>query len=311
MGKREEILRIFPTNIRHILSGMYLDYEQLQEIRMRAGRPLMMVYKNHEYFVNAKEGLCEVENIPYIVSVNEIRETLEYVSNYSLYAFEEELKQGFITIQGGHRVGMSGKAVMENGQVKSIKHISFLHIRFAHQIFGCADPVMHYIKEGDLFYHTLIVSPPMCGKTTLLRDIIRQTSDGGLNVSVVDERSEIGACFQGVPENDLGKRTDILDCCPKAVGMMMLIRTMSPSVIAVDEIGNREDVEAIRYIINCGCKLLATVHGNSLDDLRKRPGLSVLVQEQLFDRYIFLTRKKTVGQISMILDKDGNRLAGF
>lgn len=308
MGKQDEVLRIFSANIRHILTDMYLDFEQLQEIRLRAGQPLMVVYKNHEYFVNAKEGLCEVENIPYIVSVNEIRETLEYVSHYSLYAFEEEVKQGFITIQGGHRVGMSGKAVMENGMVKSMKHISFLHIRFAHQIYGCADPVMRYIKEGNLFYHTLIVSPPMCGKTTLLRDIIRQASDGGLNVSVVDERSEIGACYHGVPGNDLGKRTDILDCCPKAVGMMMVIRTMAPSVIAVDELGNKEDVDAIHYVINCGCRILATVHGNSLEDLKRRPFLSALVQEQFFERYIFLNREEKVGQISMILDKDGNRL---
>lgn len=311
MGKQDEILRIFPINIRQILTGMYLDFEQLQEIRLRAEKPLMIVYKNYEYFVNAKEGLCKVENIPYIVSANEVRETLEYVSNYSLYAFEEEVKQGFITIQGGHRVGISGKAVMENGTVKSMKHISFLHIRFAHQIYGCADPVMHYVKEGDAFYHTLIVSPPMCGKTTLLRDIIRQTSDGGLNVSVVDERSEIGACYHGVPENDLGKRTDVLDCCPKAVGMMMVIRTMAPSVIAVDEIGNREDVEAVHYVMNCGCKLLATVHGNSLEDIKRRPYLSTLVQEQFFERYIFLTRREKVGQIGMILDRDGKWLTGL
>lgn len=309
MEKKHEILRIFPASIRQIFQTLYLDYDKLQEIRFRAGLPLVLVYKNKEYFVNAKEGLSEVDNIPYIVSANEIKETLEYVSSYSLYAFEEEIKQGFITIQGGHRVGIAGKAIMEGGGIKGMKYISYLHIRFAHQVFGCANPVMSYVKQGREFFHTLIISPPMCGKTTLLRDMIRQISDGGMNVSVVDERSEIGASYHGMPQNDLGKRTDLLDCCPKAIGMMMVIRTMSPEVIAVDEIGNKEDVDALHYAMNCGCKMLATVHGTTLDDLKKRPYLSQLVKEQFFERYVFLSKEKTVGQVDLILDKDGNVLA--
>ncbi len=164
-------------------------------------------------------------------------------------------------------------------------------------------------------WHTLIVSPPRCGKTTLLRDIIRQLSTGsqghgGVTVGVVDERSELGACYQGVPQNDLGIRTDILDCCPKARGMMMLIRTMSPQVIAVDEIGGREDMEAIEYVMNCGCRLAATVHGSSMDDIRQKPFLGEMVKAGMFQRYIVLSGKGQAGRVQEIFDSKGMRLYG-
>jgi stage III sporulation protein AA len=157
------------------------------------------------------------------ITKNEIRETMEYISNYSLYAFEDEIRQGFITINGGHRIGIAGKIIIENDEIKGMKHISFINIRLAHQVKGCANKVIPYLIDEKTkgIYHTLIISPPRCGKTTLLRDIIRQLSDGnsrypGMNVGVVDERSEIGACYMGTPQNDLGIRTDVLDCCPKA-----------------------------------------------------------------------------------------------
>lgn len=159
----------------------------------------------------------------------------------------------------------------------------------------------------------MIISPPRCGKTTLLRDIVRSVSDGdddkeGMTVGVVDERSEIGACYRGLPQNDLGMRTDVLDCCPKVDGMMMLIRSMSPQVIAVDEIGSIEDIEAIAYVINCGCKILATVHGKSIDDIKNKPVLRKLVEEKTFERYIVLNGSKKAGQVESIFDAMGNQL---
>jgi stage III sporulation protein AA len=166
------------------------------------------------------------------------------------------------------------------------------------------------MEKGNCL-HTLIISPPCCGKTTLLRDIIRLISDGGkdragLTVGVVDERSEIGACYMGVPQNDLGIRTDVLDCCPKAKGMLMLIRAMSPRVIAVDEVGSKEDIEAIEYVINCGCKLIATVHGNSLLDVKGKPLLKKLIEDKLFERYILLSNKGSVGHLEEVYDREGN-----
>ena len=172
---------------------------------------------------------------------------------------------------------------------------------------------MPFIVENGEVCHTLIISPPCCGKTTLLRDVIRQISNGnawceGKNVGVVDERSEIGGAYQGVPQNDLGIRTDLLDCCPKAEGMMMLIRSMSPEVVAVDEIGTGEDIRAIESVVNCGCKLLATVHGNSMEDMKQKPLLNRLVESHVFERYIVLDAKPHAGSVQTILDGRGTTL---
>ncbi len=313
MNKKEDFMKIFTSQIRTILSKLQIDFEQLQEIRLRIQSPLLILYQNKEFYVKEDGSLGDNRENAYIISKNEIKETMEYISNYSLYAYEEEMKQGFITIQGGHRIGLAGKVIMEKDMIKSMKYISFLNVRLSHQMKGCADGILPYMIEENNVKHTLIISPPRCGKTTLLRDIIRQISNGteyfkGVTVGVVDERSEIGACYMGVPQNELGVRTDILDCCPKAKGMLMLIRTMSPQVIAVDEIGSREDIEAIEYVINCGCKLIATVHGSSIEDIRTKPLLRELLQEHVFERYIILNNKKKVGMVTEIFDSQGTPL---
>lgn len=313
MDRRDEVIRIFAKEIRRILRQTEADFDRVQEVRLRIGAPLLLVYKNREYYVTGSGALKTTDRDAHVVSRDELRETMEYISSYSLYAFEEELRQGFITIQGGHRVGVAGRTVVENQGVRAMKYISFINVRLSHQIPGCADVVMPYVYEKGQVRHTLIVSPPRCGKTTLLRDVIRQLSMGsqgheGVTVGVVDERSELGACYQGVPQNDLGIRTDILDCCPKARGMMMLIRTMSPHIIAVDEIGSREDMEAVEYVMNCGCKLIATVHGSSVDDIRQKPVMGEMVRQRMFERYIVLSNYKCPGHIEEIFDSRGSKL---
>jgi stage III sporulation protein AA len=232
------------------------------------------------------------------------------MSNYSLYAFEEEIKNGYITIQGGHRVGICGQAVLAEGGIKTIKHINGLNIRITHQIKGCADGVIDKIAKPDL-KHTMIISPPGCGKTTLIRDIARLLSNGdddknipGYKVGIVDERSEIAGCYHGVPQNDVGIRTDILDAAPKAKGMIMLLRSMSPEVIIVDEIGRKEDSTAIDEIINSGVKLVCTVHGASLQDILKKEVLSEILRKDIFEIFIVLKYGKTAGEIAGIYTKE-------
>lgn len=315
MNTKDELLKIFSLKLRTILGKVKLDFDKLQEIRLRMNAPLLIIYGNKEYFITEDARLVDNPGQAVQITKNEIRETMEYISNYSLYAFEEEIKQGFITINGGHRVGIAGKTIIEDDAIKGMKHISFINIRLAHQIKGCADAILpHVVNErADGIYHTLIISPPRCGKTTILRDLIRQLSDGshylaGMSIGVVDERSEIGACYMGIPQNELGIRTDILDCCPKAKGMMMLIRSMSPQIIAVDEIGSREDLEAIDYVIGCGCKLIATVHGSSIEDIKNKPVLGELVQKKLFERYIILSNITSVGHLEEIYDSSGRRI---
>lgn len=313
MGRKEDVMKIFPQSIRNLFGQSELNLDELQEIRLRINAPLLIVYQNQEFYVSKDGRLSGLEENAFVVTKNEIRETMEYVSNYSMYAYEEEIRQGFLTIQGGHRVGLAGKIIMEQDSIKSMKYISFINVRLSHQIKGCANPVMPYLREEKGIYHTLIISPPRRGKTTLLRDVIRQISDGdykhrGMTVGVVDERSEIGACYMGIPQNELGIRTDILDCCPKVQGMLMLIRTMSPEVIAVDEIGSREDMEAMLHVMNCGCKLIATVHGSSIEDVRSKPIFRKLFQERIFERYIVMNSQEQIGKITEIFDCQGNPL---
>lgn len=315
MDRKSEIIKIFSKTVREILGKAALSFEKLQEIRLRASNPLMIVYGGEEFFLTEDGKRTKEGGQAFCVDKEEIRETMEYIAGYSLYAFEEELKQGFLTIQGGHRVGVAGRTVLEGEKVKSLKYISFINVRLSHQILGCADRVLPFVETGEGVYHTLIISPPRCGKTTLLRDMIRQISNGrggmkGQIVGVVDERSEIGGAYLGIPQNDLGIRTDVLDCCPKAEGMLMLLRSMSPQVIAVDEIGADEDVHAIEYVIHCGCKLLATVHGSSIEDIRRRPLFDRLMKEKIFERYIVLENKDSIGEIAGVYDAHGRCLQG-
>lgn len=288
-----------------------MDYGRLQEIRLRIGYPVLFIYDNEEQLLGKEGGLTREKQKGYCVTKSEFRETMEYICNYSMYAFEEELRQGFLTIQGGHRVGVGGKVILEKDRVKNIKYISCINIRLAHEIKGCADELMPFLWERQMgrWRHTLVVSPPRCGKTTLLRDMVRYISEGskekqikGLNVGVVDERSELGACYLGVPQNDLGMRTDILDCCPKEEGIMMLVRSMSPAVIAVDEIGSQRERAALEQAVNCGCVVFATAHGATLPDIQKR-GLACF-----FERFVLLRAKGRVGEIEGIYDKGGQKV---
>ena len=225
--REDQILHVLPRGVRGLLTGKRLKYEYLQEIRLRTGKPLLLIYQGREMLLHNQRDR------PYLVTEADMRETLEYISNYSLYAYEQEMKQGFITIEGGHRVGMAGQVILEDGHVKNLKYVSSVNVRMSHEVQGCADRIFPYLVQEKEICHTLLVSPPRCGKTTLLRDLIRQISDGntwisGRTVGVVDERSELGGCWRGVAQNHLGKRTDILDGCPKAEGMMMLIRSIGP-----------------------------------------------------------------------------------
>lgn len=304
--KKQQVLKILAKKIRVLVEEEKFDFSKLQEIRLRIGRELYVVYDNKETFLKDK-GKC------HITTREEVRETMEYISQYSLYAYEQQIRQGFITVEGGHRAGISGQVIQSNERIKTISNVSSINIRVAHQVKGCADCVLPYVVCQEEFLHTLVISPPGCGKTTLIRDIIRQISNGnqylkGVTVGVADERSELAACYQGIAQNDLGLRTDILDGCPKGEGILLLIRSMSPNVIAVDEVGTQEDFQSLKYALTCGCKLLASIHGKDVSEVSQKPFFGQIVQEKWFDRYIVLSSEKKPGTIYKIYDKRGNVL---
>ncbi len=296
--EQKELMEILPKRFRVRAEGVTWDMDKLQELRLRIGQPVELIGETRRIWRDA------------IVTRSDLKEMLEYISGYSLYAFDEEIAQGFLTIPGGHRIGVAGQIVVENGKVKNMRNISFMNLRLSHEVIGCGKKVIPYIRTERGILNTLIISPPRCGKTTLLRDLVRIISGNpedkeGKSVVVVDERSEIAGCYRGMPQNDLGCRTDVLDGCPKAVGMMMAVRSLSPEVVVVDEIGDEKDVQALRYAMNCGSALLATIHGSNLQEIREKPSVGQMVGGKLFQRYITLKYGNGPGQIWEILDEKG------
>ena len=293
----KSILQLFPQEYRGLWQPVVREQHCLQELRLRIGRPVIIYSSGEEFFLGESGVLLRSKNMAHVVEERELRQILEHICHYSPYAYEEELRRGFITVAGGHRVGVTGQVVLEpDGNVRTIKNISCLNIRISHQIMGAADGVLPHLYKNQLLRNALIISPPGCGKTTLLRDVIRQVSDGnrygeGMTIGVVDERSELAGCFQGRVQNDMGMRTDVLDGCPKGAGMLMLLRAMSPQVIAIDEVGESSEWEMLRRASACGCKLLATVHGDSIIDVQRRFDISKENLEKIFQVFILLGKR--------------------
>lgn len=281
-------------------------FKRVEEIRLRINRPVRIVGEGRMYFLTADGVLNQKEENALVCHREELCRCLELMSDYSLYAFNEEIKNGFITLPGGHRVGICGQAVCNKGEVKHIKNISSMNFRLAGQRIGIADELIKHLMRNNGIYSTLILSPAGCGKTTLLRDIVRCISDKGITVSVIDERSEIAACYKGIPQNDVGDCTDVMDMVPKSKGIMMVLRAMSPRVIAADEINQNEDISAIRSARSCGAALLCTMHSD--EDCFDQG----IISEGIFERYIQLgnDRRCRVYDAGFCLLYEGSLLTG-
>lgn len=308
--KIHEVLKYMPKEIKVMIEGMQpLLLESMEEVRLRQNKPIILYGGGREYIINKKGQLVFDPRNAYICTLEDIKNAVSLITNFSLYSFEDDIRNGFVTIDGGHRVGICGKAVLENGKIRTFRDISFINYRVARQVLGSADKVLPYIlKEDNGVHNTLIISPPQCGKTTILRDIVRQISGGipsmgfrGKKVGLIDERNEIAACSMGLPKNDIGIRTDVLDGCPKAEGIQIMVRSMSPEIIATDEIGRSEDAGAVLDAINAGVKIITTIHGSNIEDFLRKPTLEKL-HENLFERYIIMSRKQGVGTIDAVLD---------
>ncbi|WP_099188104.1 stage III sporulation protein AA [Tepidibacter mesophilus] len=313
----EEIINSLSPKIkRFFISADYEFISNIEEIRLRVNRPLIVNMNNMDYFFNIKtDKFYNSDQNAYITTREDIEHTFQLICKYSIHSFLDDIKKGFITIKGGHRVGIGGKAIVEKHEIKNIKHISSLNIRVSREIKNCSKNVIKYIiKNSNEIYNTLIISPPQCGKTTLIRDIVRNISTGidkynfkGIKVAVIDERNEICGSYHGIPQKDVGIRTDSIESCPKDVGIMMVLRSMSPNVIVTDEIGSTKEIESLYSALNGGVSLITSVHGSGIDDIRNRKELNTLLDKELFKRVIVLSCKKGAGTIEKIYDLEEKR----
>ncbi|MFW6281622.1 MAG: stage III sporulation protein AA [bacterium] len=305
------ILNNLPGNIRNIVKKINFSLNNILEIRLRVNQPLQIIGYQNDFFISKKGAVTDNYNQAYKIKKSDLKEAMLILTENSKYALERQMREGFITIKGGHRVGFTGKIIYEKNRIKTIKHINSINYRITREVIGAAEKVIDklYDIQRDIVYNTLIISPPLAGKTTLLRDIIRILSKGnhkipGKKIGVVDERSELAGAYKGISQNDLGYRTDVLDNCNKNEGMMLLVRSMSPDVIAVDEIGKKSNIKAIEEVINSGVTLITTIHGNSLKSIKSKPGMKNIIKNQFFERYIILSKKKEIGEIKKVLNTD-------
>lgn len=282
----EEVLDYLAENIKNEIKKYISNVQDIEEIRLRTNKPIIL--KN-----SSGNNL-----LIHIVSKEELLETFQKVCEQSIYSYQKQICEGFITIKGGHRVGVTGSCVIENGKIININYISSLNFRIAREKKDVSNNILNYILNENDVNNTLIISKPGCGKTTILRDLVRKISTKK-TCGIVDERGEIAAMYKGEPQNDIGILSDVMDNCTKSDGMKMLIRSMSPEVIVCDEIGSKQDIEAINYAMCSGVKGIFTAHGNSLEEIKLNEQIKELLEKYIVQIIIILDDKKR-GEIKNI-----------
>ena len=271
-------LRLLPASLRLAAAELAeSEKAKTEELRLRAGSNISAVIGGEERSVAPRVYITPAE----------LQMVLEIATRSSVHSYGESIRQGFVTAEGGCRLGLCGAAVSEDGKISAMRRLSSVCIRIPHEKQGCADAVLPRLSEGG-FKSTLIVSPPGGGKTTLLRELIRLMGDKGVRVALADERGEVAGCFEGRPSFDIGAATDVLTGAPKSEGVYLLLRAMSPQLIAFDEITAPADAAACEECANCGVKLLATAHGTDLEDMHERPLYRRLIERRVFKRAVFI-----------------------
>jgi len=289
----EHWVDILPLKLRYPIAKRMKEYGPYSEIRLRIGQPLIMRRGKMDEYITEMGEATNLAGKGMMINNGMLRNTLDCLCQYSLYAYQDQIKNGFFTIQGGHRVGVAGEVLNDSGgRITGMKYISSMNIRLAGEFEGCSREFLGEVYEKGKVLNTLIVAPPGQGKTSFLRDMILQISRGnsyavGKNVGVVDERGELSGSARGIPVFDLGPRTDLIYGGNKCQAVYLLLRSMTPSVIAVDELGGKEEEDVLLEVQKSGVSILATVHGDNLEELLRKEGVNKMLQGD-FQRVFFL-----------------------
>lgn len=286
MPKRiaEAIGKISSENIRRI-----------NEVRFRVNKPVSISSFGKNYYVTEKGGLTTCKTLGIISNKNDINESFRAICDYSIHSYKSEISEGFITLEGGNRVGMCGTAVLNGQCIETLKYINGLNFRIAGQVIGCSEKICNRLYDKNIV-SLLIIGPPLSGKTTVLKDICRILGEK-YKISIIDERSEISAVYHGESQNDIGTLTDIFDGYPKGEGITTAVRVMSPEIIICDEIGGKKDCDAILDSINSGVKFIASVHGSTIEEILKRNNIAKLISNGIFQYGVLLGSGSRLGEI--------------
>jgi stage III sporulation protein AA len=313
-GIKEELFKYFPESVmKTFLAAKDADIEDTEEIRLRAGKPAMLYRPDGAcYITTAGQITRDLRQKCLYLEEEDLKNIFFSLAKHSVYAYEAEIKNGFITIDSGYRVGLAGTVINDNGRVKGFKNINALNIRIPRQLKGISKQLLKHISEDGRLLNTLVISAPQLGKTTLIRDIARAAGNGEWlkkhKVTIVDERGELAALKEGSPQFSVGLETDVLDGVLKSEGILMALRSLSPDVIITDEIGREADLGAIREALNSGVTIVATAHGSAVADLKKRLFFNKLFLEHAFERLVVLSGALGKITVGSVLDDGENAL---
>ena len=290
----DELMKIFPVKLREILSQVTWYREDLEEIRIRIQRPVQFVTSQASFYLDSREKrLMTQAKGGLALGEEDLREILTYVCEYSRYAYARQMRQGFLALDGGIRLGLCGQYMAEEDGRIGMEYPMYFSIRIPHEKKGCAAWIEPWLIEGETFLHTLILAAPGMGKTTFLRDLVRVLSDRPTcrGLALIDERYELAAANFGIPQNDVGLHTDVYSGYAKEAGCMQAIRTMAPQILAVDEIGGKKDLESLVYAMHCGVGVLATMHAGSLLEYQQKREWEPLLEKCHFRRLLWIDKK--------------------
>lgn len=295
-----DICQFFPDRLRQPWMEIKDKWGEITQIRIRTGKKVIIEQLDREEYLKNKDKTDVIYN------GRDVEDIFKHLCHDSVYAYEKERMMGVMTVQGGHRIGIAGE-IVQNEKGNIIKYVKYMNIRIAHEITGVSNQIISYLMLDSMPCNTLIISPPGVGKTTLLRDIVKNYSNMGYTVGLIDERGEIAASYRGEAMFDCGSHTDIITGGNKLLDGQIFVRTFSPRIVAMDEIGAKSDSDIIFYAKVSGCSVLTTAHGRSIEDIKSNPDISLLTERGCFERFVVLSCEG-VSRTANVFDGKGNKL---